>query len=143
MADDAFIDRPTEVYRQWLSRTGNIREDVGFEEGRLAMAMEIITVRRSLQAVGMLTTEMVSTLDALLADQGLIDTAEAMYEELAEWRRPKFLADADASLSPRRRVPRALGTPTWLRRDRTKDPGGGSSGLANEGEEQDPRGTGT
>lgn len=121
--DETFIDRPTELYREWLSRRGTIREDIGFEEGRMAMAMEIITVRRSLKAVGMLTTEMVSTLDALLADQGLIDTAEAMYAELAEWRKPKFMAEPSSQGVERGHTrPRPLGRLTWPRRDRTRGP---------------------
>jgi hypothetical protein len=137
--NEAYIARPTHVYRAWLSRTGAIREDVGFEEGRLAMAMEIITVRRSLQAVGMLTTEMVSTLDALLADQGLIDTAEAMYEELAEWRKPKFKADVSSQRVEQRptRTP-ALGRLSWPRRGRTKDPFPSPEEPANEEEGSGP-----
>lgn len=136
-SDEAYMARPTEVYRAWLSRTGAIREDVGFEEGRLAMAMEIITVRKSLQAVGMLTTEMVSTMDALLADQGLIDTAERMYEELCEWRKVKVVASSQPSGQHRKRPP-APGRLTWPRRGRTKDPSHGPEEPANEVEGPDP-----
>lgn len=94
MADEVFIQRPTEVYRAYLTA---YEAEVGWAEGRMAMALEVITVRKSLQAVGMLTPGMTSTLDSLLADQGLLDEADALYDELNEWRKTKIRdASSDA-----------------------------------------------
>src|SRR5262245_32489674 len=117
-----FMKDPTEVYRAWLRAH---ESEAGFEEGRMAMALEIITVRASLKAVGMLSTELVSVIETFLVDQDLLEEAEALYAELSDWRRTKFVADvSDVSEpeAPRRAGPPSLGTPSWLRRGRDRPP---------------------
>jgi len=137
MSED-FIARPTEVYRQYLEYwASNGREGNWWEEGRLAMALEIITVRKSLRSMGVTDT---SVLDSLLVDQGLFDQAEELYEVLNEWRRPRFLAEdldsgqPDESSSPgalpASPTPRTLGTPRLPRQDRTTGPSPESRALA-------------
>lgn len=120
MAEEAFIKRPTSVYRTWLL---SMAAPEGFREGQLAMAMEIITVRKSLQAVGIIAESAASMLDSLLLDQDLLDEAEELYEMLNEWRLTKFTAvDASHVAVPRPRRTPGLGTPTLPRRDRTIPP---------------------
>ena len=139
MSED-FIARPTEVYRQYLEYwASNGREGNWWEEGRLAMALEIITVRKSLRSMGVTDT---SVLDSLLVDQGLFDQAEELYEVLNEWRRPRFAAvgvDPDTDppsatvsplASPGERSPRTLSSPRLPRQDRTTGPSPESRALA-------------
>lgn len=124
MATHGFMQRPTEVYVAYLVSR---RAEAGFREGQLAMAMELITARKTLAAVGMITASTTSWLDSLLQDQGLLDDAEELYDTLDDWRRVKFNAegvvpDASAVSTPDETPPRGLGTPLLPRRDRTNPP---------------------
>jgi hypothetical protein len=67
-----------------------------FDMGRLSMALEIITVIRTLEdeLVPMLALqrqETISVLETLLNDQLLADRAMEYYDRLSLWRQPVFL----------------------------------------------------
>jgi len=117
---ESFMQRPTEVYLEWLHKVEHRRRT--YEDGRMAMALEIITTRKSLMAVGMLSAERVSVLDTLLADQGLLDESDALYDELSEWRKTKLHDVSGSSLSRRRRTLARVSTPPWLGRGRKIPP---------------------
>ena len=127
MADDeVFMERPTEVYREWLHRGMIVPR---FEEGRMAMALEIISLRKSLEAVGIMGKGVtIGALDTLLADQELLDEADALYVELCEWRKIRFRDVSSGEPRPssggsHSRAPtRRLGSPTLRPQDRKTPP---------------------
>jgi hypothetical protein len=78
-----------------LVRIGTGKE---YEYGRLSLALEILTVVKTLEdeRVPMLAlqrAETISVLRTLLVDQGMDTMAETWYDFLVEWRQPKFVAE--------------------------------------------------
>lgn len=94
MDDAIFIKDPSKVLWQYLQtkRRPMVREL--YEYGKLAMALEIITVVKTLDSLPVISElgrqETVSVLQTLLTDMGLDELAYDVYEQLNEWRRPKF-----------------------------------------------------
>ena|SRR5215471_6988858 len=96
---DDYIARPTEVlmaYMQWG------KPPPGYDWGRLALALEVVTLIRTLERIPVVNDAerqgTIATLHTLLREQGLEDVYDA-YERLAEWRRVKFVPD-DFAFSP-------------------------------------------
>lgn len=83
-----FMRNPTEVLKGYMAEKG-----LTFEHGRLAMAMELLTEIKILEQLPLTdrTIELTAMLQAMLVDQGLIDSAELWYERLDAWRQPKFV----------------------------------------------------
>lgn len=95
--EDSFIAHPTELYLRWLQ--GGLYKGppgVAFQFGRRAMALELITVYRTLEALDdgdvmhLGIPEALSLIQTLLIDQGLWDSANELYDELCEWRRVRL-----------------------------------------------------
>lgn len=96
-----FISRPTEVLKAFLQQEQGLKPRMEFTLGRLSMALEIITVIKTLEdeIVPMLSlqrAEIVSVLHTLLRDQNLAESAMGWYEALTLWRQPAF-SDEPAS----------------------------------------------
>jgi hypothetical protein len=91
VVDEAFMRRPTEVLRSYLA-THKEADERSFELGRVAMALEIVTVMRVLEEYELIAEHerMISILQTLLRDQDLEDYATEWYEMLNEWRRIKL-----------------------------------------------------
>lgn len=96
--------RPTDELRSYMATQGfELREiDELLKLGRLAMAMEIITVAKILEAHQLLAEneQMIAVLQTLLRDQDLMDPALEYYEGLSEWRRIKIDAACEAPDAP-------------------------------------------
>ena len=113
------IKNPTHVLEQYLEAHGLQR---GYQWGRLAMALELITVVRSLEVFGESMADfereqIVSVIDTFMVSQGVAETAAVFYEKLLEWRKVKFVAvegdesdDRDA-LPSEREAPRGDAAP--------------------------------
>lgn len=97
----SFMARPTQEFERYLEL--NYGAPRGwYRMGRIAMALEVITVIRLLEDHEELVAhaqECISVLQTLLNDQGLTDDGYAWYERLVEWRKPK-LALVSPSLGP-------------------------------------------
>jgi hypothetical protein len=108
-AVDNFMMRPTDVLVSYLATQGgwNDRSKHVFRLGRIAMALEIVTVTRVLEEYELLAEneQAIAMLQTLLVDQELAEEALDWYEHLSDWRRIR-LAD-DGSDAYRRAV--ALG----------------------------------
>jgi hypothetical protein len=93
MAEE-YIRNPTTVMQRLLRDA--LRDEASFWYGRLAMALEVITLIKTLEEVpGTSLTEAgrqetVSTLVTFLRDQGFDDVAYKQYEVLNDWRKLKF-----------------------------------------------------
>jgi hypothetical protein len=91
----SFIARPTEVFRAYLKSTGRI-DELGFQLGRMSMALEIITQIKALEELRAIASDLgraeaVSALDTLLQDCRLRDIGYEWYDKLCEWRRVSLL----------------------------------------------------
>lgn len=101
-----YMSRPTEVLKTYLKEydlIGGTRKNSGWILGRLSMALEILTVIKTLEdeLVPMLTinrSETISVLRTLLRDLDFEETAEEWYERLCEWRKPTFVSVPFAGL---------------------------------------------
>ena len=97
----SFMSNPTHVLEQYLTSVVGVELGGQFDMGRLAMALELITVLKALEqeyvalAPGTLA-ELISVVQTLLIDQGVADTALEWYDGLSEWRRPKFVPYGNA-----------------------------------------------
>jgi hypothetical protein len=94
MTDD-FIADPTALFEARLQADSAVRADFGYENGRLSMALEIMTAIKALDAIPSALLykpeETISTLLTLLEGVGLLDRTTVVYHELCEWRRPRFV----------------------------------------------------
>jgi len=90
--------RPSEVFKLYLSGKVNTDKD-SYQYGMLAMALEIVTVIKTLEALPVTSVgtreESISVLHTLLQETGLDIYAYEWYERLDDWRRPKFVPDAE------------------------------------------------
>jgi hypothetical protein len=93
---EAFIKNPTEVWMQYLD-VGYGRKLKGhalFDYGRVAMGLEIVTKIKMLESLPVTTEygrqEAISALHTILVEQGLAESIYALYDELNDWRKPKF-----------------------------------------------------
>jgi hypothetical protein len=92
------MKEPTEVLEAWLRYQDYNRT---FQWGRIAMALETLTVVRSLDlygvAMGDFEREQIkSVLETFLNGQGLLDKANEVYDFLLDWRKLKFVPIEDA-----------------------------------------------
>lgn len=95
---EGVIKNPSEVLESWLESEGFQRS---YLWGRVAMALELITVKRTLEAYGeaMMDFEreqIISVLDTFMVSQGVANRAYELYEWLLEWRKLKFIAVDEA-----------------------------------------------
>jgi hypothetical protein len=90
----SYIMRPSEVFKLYLSEKMSVPEDA-IQYGMLAMALEIVTVIKTLEALPTTAVgtreETISVLHTLLRDVGLDLYAYEWYERLNDWRRPSFV----------------------------------------------------
>jgi hypothetical protein len=97
-----FMARPTDVFVSYLAQrqgTEETAERLLMTTGRLAMALEVVSVIRLLEDHEALVThanEAISILQTLLNDQNL-HSVHDIYDELCEWRRIKLADDASYS----------------------------------------------
>jgi len=99
----SYMARPTEVLEAYLRRFPVSEPRSWYQFGRLAMALEITTVVKTLEAyetIARQAPEIVSVLQTLLREQGLEREAGTWYDALNAWRAPRFSPvpeDTDAS----------------------------------------------
>ena len=99
---DDFMRRPTETMVSYLAaRTGKSPVQIVrlLELGRVAMAMELITVVKIIEDHSLLPSkeDTIATIQTLIIDQELLDLADEWYSNLSEWRRLRFIDGADVS----------------------------------------------
>lgn len=91
----SFIKNPSDVFWQAVRASITDRGDYGL--GRLSMALEVVTLIRSLEALPVVTdlgrSEAISALHTMLVEQQMDEMAYEWYERLAEWRKPKLRAE--------------------------------------------------
>jgi len=97
---DEFMSRPTDVLVSFMARqSGNSERDIRtvLLMGRIAMAMEILTVMHLIEDHSILASreETLSVLQTLLKEQELEDETALWYARLSEWRKPKFETGED------------------------------------------------
>ena len=99
----SYMARPTEVLEAYLRRFPVSEPRSWYEFGRLAMALEVTTVVKTLEAyetIARHAPELISVLRTLIREQGLEGEAETWYDALSSWRAPRFSPvpeDTDAS----------------------------------------------
>jgi len=104
--DFTYIMRPSEVFKQYLGIGGGVTSEDQFQYGMLGMALEIVTVIKTLEALPTTSVatrnEVISTLHTLLQDLHLDEHAYIWYDRLNDWRKPRFIPHLPdgASLSP-------------------------------------------
>lgn len=103
MSDAVFIKDPSRLLWAYLARNAHTQESAldWFLLGQMAMALEVITVIKSLEGIPIVSdrgrVETISVLQTLLVDTDMADHAYDLYEELNEWRKPRF-QDSEASV---------------------------------------------
>lgn len=101
----SYMQNPTETLVEYLTRMGWLQvRDRQFRLGRLSLALEVITVIKTLEdervpTMALSKEETISVLQTLLQDCGLAEEAMEWYDRLSEWRRPKFVAENGPSPS--------------------------------------------
>jgi hypothetical protein len=108
--EDNLIADATSVLMAYM-RGNQIRPD--FRYGQLALGLEIVSLIRTLEHFPVVNVQekegTIATLHTLLREQGL-ENAYEVYDELAEWRRVKFVRAAslraNGGVSVRRHVDR-------------------------------------
>lgn len=99
----SFIHEPTAVLVKNLGQS--LRDETSFWYGRLAMALEVVTLIKTLEDVpGTSATETgrqetIAVLQGFLKSQGFDELAYKHYDVLNEWRRLKFVAYHELSPS--------------------------------------------
>lgn len=87
----------TNVLKQHLERLSVRLDSRSFELGQLAMALEIVTLIRSLEALPVVSDlgrqEAITALHTLLVEQGIEDLAYEWYDFLSASRRPRFVPE--------------------------------------------------
>ena len=112
MPSDSYMARPTEVFWKWLTvkHEATLREEQYFLMGRIAMALEVLTVVKTLEESSLLIFsphETISVLRTLLVDQDIDVAAQQVYDHLAEWRKVKFADVSDEVASAHASEPEA------------------------------------
>lgn len=109
-----YMANPSQVLFEYLQQLPG--KDPGgswkrwWEYGQLAISLEMVTLIKNLEELPVATDigrqETISALHTLLQQMGLDVLAWTMYDQLCEWRRPKFVADAHElpELEPRENV---------------------------------------
>jgi hypothetical protein len=93
---DGFMATPTKVMLKLLGQRGmTAHERLWFGYGRLAVCLEMLSAVKVLESFAVederVKEAVISALQTLMTEMGLLDQAESLYEELAEWRRPRFV----------------------------------------------------
>jgi len=94
---------PMRVFKLYLQQHESMtsHDNFWFELGISAMALQIVTWIKTLERLPVTTDvgrqEAIVAMQTLLNELGLWDSAIEVYEKLAEWRRPKFRVEHDAS----------------------------------------------
>jgi hypothetical protein len=86
------IKDPTTVYERYLKNHGVQLSGPEFERGRLAMALEVITLIRAIETMGEALADfereqLISLLQTFLVKQGISEAAWQTYGVLMNWRR--------------------------------------------------------
>lgn len=94
----SYIADPTSVLLQFLKREHGLKPRREFQLGRLAMALELLTVIKTLEdeLVPMLVMrrmEIISVLETFLLEQDLDERAKDWYDALNLWRQPSFVRE--------------------------------------------------
>lgn len=102
---DDFMRRPTEVFVSYMATAFGYDEDrvrKMMRLGRIAMAMEVMTVAQLIEDYSLLPTkeDTISVLQTLIIDQELLEDADAWYKTLSQWRRIKLDPDVHGSVQP-------------------------------------------
>jgi len=101
MTDSHFMKDPSKVFLEFIGFDHRSHEfHRGYEAGLMGMALELITVAKTVEALpyeeDLIPSEIISTIYTLLNGMGLTEHATLWYERTADWRRVSF--DPDASL---------------------------------------------
>lgn len=142
-----FLARPTVELRKFL-KFSSLEQWRAFESGRLAMALEILTVVKTLEdeRVPMLAlqrAEIISVLETLLVDQGLDEVADRWYGWLGKFRQPKFVpignkpSDENASVASTLQDAVVLAEGTYVPPDERQSPDPSSDEWAEETDGED------
>jgi hypothetical protein len=97
-----YMSNPTLVLDEYL-RSKGIRKT--FEYGQLAMALELVSLIKTVESIPVVTDvgrqELITALHTLLQEKGM-DQAYEIYDALCRWRRPRFMG---IHVEPDERVP--------------------------------------
>ena len=101
-SEENFMSRPTDEFVSYLAAaTGKSPVEVLrlLSLGRIAMAMELMTVARVIEDHSLLPSkeDTIAVIQTLIIDQDLLEAADEWYNRLSDWRRIKIADDADAS----------------------------------------------
>lgn len=97
-----YMANPSGVLEEYIGErrrltAAQVRRDAHYRDGKLAVALEIVGLIRTVSDMPVVTeqgrAELVSGLETLLVGLGMRDAAWDWYDRLAEWRAPKFLAE--------------------------------------------------
>lgn len=92
---EIFIARPADLLRRQMGPRGE--QAAWFEAGMMAMALEILTVIKTVESLPIVDEgarqETVSVLHTLLMDLDVMEKADELYARLNEARKPKFVAE--------------------------------------------------
>jgi hypothetical protein len=98
-SEEDFMQRPTEELCSYLAaQSGTTPEAIRkmLHAGRVAMAMELITVAKVIEDHSLLPSkeDTIAVIQTLIIDQDLLEAADEWYHRLSDWRRIKLYGDA-------------------------------------------------
>jgi hypothetical protein len=105
-----FMSDPGQVFWLMLRATHGVTAERRrwFDYGRIAVALEMVSAMKVIESLPVederVREAVVSALQTLLTEIGLIDSVDDLYEQLAVWRMPRFVPDGEFPL------PSLLGT---------------------------------
>lgn len=92
-----YVMNPLVVFQRFINYKHRSREfKRGFEAGCMAMALELRTVVKTLEALPGDSEETISTIHTFLTSLELSELSEEWYNRIAEARRLHFVAEPDA-----------------------------------------------
>jgi hypothetical protein len=100
------MKNPTSVWLSYLSVVygHKLKGRAPFDYGRVAMALEIVSKIKLLESLPVTTEygrqEAISALHTILVETGLAESVYDLYEQLNDWRRPKFAPSQQPEPSP-------------------------------------------
>ena len=100
---DDFMRRPTETMVSFMATVSGVPEERMrrvLQLGRIAMAMELMTVVQIIDEYSLLPSKQdtISVIQTLIVDQDLLEDADEWYKRLSEWRRIKLDLDENGSV---------------------------------------------
>lgn len=98
-SEEDFMQRPTEELCSYLAaQSGTTPEAIRrmLHAGRVAMAMELMTVAKIIEDHSLLPSkeDTIAVIQTLIIDQDLLEAADEWYHRLSDWRRIKLYGDA-------------------------------------------------